>query len=567
MAENTKKIYPEIQFFGVSCDTYEELCDQYDVQGYPTLRFFRENDVGPATTGIEKEFDAEEAQDENTPREIAHLLNVNSIAVTNVGKHLTNEEFKYKKEGSNGAKSKNLNDGNSNDKNKERFESAIKYSQLYKAEKEKYRQNLDGFGKHFREGGTKDSEGRPVEYASYDEMTKGMKQNTPGTTEFRDRQEAFQKRIEKNRKKQKLQGATQDLEKGNLPYMKDVAQRKWFEMTKMSEEEELILDSTLSLTVALESGLSMGITDITSKSAMKAWLNLLSVSLPPEWNIHKLIHHLKNDFEYATQSKQNFKEVLQHYPLARKGWSASCQNEVLKSEGFSCGFWKLLHVITLGIVEQRGGQNLIDSGMVAPTTIVFSPALAADTIRNYIDEFFTCKPCREHFLATYDDCNNNQRCERLSSDKKIENPSDWKELSLWLWEFHNDVSVRLVRERITSTYTKGVQNTPTAKDEIAVIFPTIKNCIMCFQTNGMWNKAEVFQFLERTYWPDSGKDPLTDKLLTFDSEQGSSGVDFLLWLPMFLVVVWLVYKLTRMQSYSIHQSLIATRLMSKSRTV
>jgi hypothetical protein len=467
--------------------------------------------------------------------------------------------------------SDNGNNGSSKDKKEDQTsKNPIRYSQLYKTEKEKYALQRQGVGKVLWKDETKDEQGRPVRPASYNEMTKGMKQNTPGTTEFRDREQAFRKRIQMSITKKNLQGTAQTLEKGNLPFTKDMAKPTFLKIKKMSDEEELILDVTLSLTVALESGLSMGITDITSKSAMKDWLNLLSVSLPPEWNILKLIHHLRQNFEYATESSQNFKAMVRSHPLVRKGWSASCQNKALNSEGFSCGFWKLLHVITTGVAEQRGGQNLIDSGMVVPTTVVFSPALAADTIRNYIDKFFTCKPCREHFLATYDDCNNNRRCERLTNDKNAENPSDWKELSLWLWEVHNDVSVRLVGERISNTYTKGVKNTPTPKDEISVLVPNINNCIVCFEDDGMWNKAEVFRFLERTYWPDSDKDPLTDKLLTFDGE-GSSRIQ-LLWLAVILVV-WLVYKLTGLQSYSIHQSLIAARLVvsqggsSKSRTV
>ena len=402
-------------------------------------------------------------------------------------------------------------------------------------------------------------------------MTKGMKQNTPGTKEFLDRKQAFQTRFKMIRRKHKLKGTTQDLKRENLPYTKDMTKPKWLEIKKMNEEEELILDTTLSLTVGLEMGLSMGITDTTSKTAMKNWLNLLSVTLPPEWKIHKLISHLRNDFEYATKSEENFKEILKLYPLARKGWSTSCRNKRLKLGGFSCGFWKLLHVITLGAAEQRGGQNLIDSGMMVPRTVVFSPALAADTIRNYIDKFFTCRPCREHFLETYDDCNNNRRCERLTGDKTTEKSSDWKELSLWLWEVHNDVSIRLVQERISYTYTKGVQNVATLRDEVSVLLPDINSCILCFEDNGMWNKAEVFRFLERTYWPDSDKDPLTDKLLTFDTSEGRSGVRMLL-LAMFLVV-WLVYKLTGRQSYSIQQSLIAAQIIvsqggaAKSRTV
>jgi hypothetical protein len=464
---------------------------------------------------------------------------------------------------------KDDDDGSSSsDENEQRFESSTRYSQVYKAEKEKQTQKRRGY---LQKGEAKDIQGRPIEHASYDEMTKGMKQNTPGTKEFLDRKEAFRKRFEMMRRKHKLKRTTQDLKRENLPYTKDTTKPKWLEIKKMSEEEELILDTTLSLTVGLEMGLSMGITDITSRTAMKNWLNLLSVTLPPEWKIQKLISHLRNDFEYATKSKENFKEILKLYPLARKGWSTSCRNTVLKSEGFSCGFWKLLHVITLGVAEQRGGQNLIDSGMMVPRTVVFSPALAADTIRNYIDKFFTCRPCREHFLETYEDCNNNRRCERLTVDKTTEKSSDWKELSLWLWEVHNDVSVRLVQERISETYTKGVQNVATLRDEVSVLLPDINNCIQCFEDNGMWNKAEVFRFLERTYWPDSDKDPLTDKLLTFDSREGRSGIGMLL-LAMFLVL-WLVYKLTGRQSYSIQQSLIAAQIIvsqggaAKSRTV
>jgi len=571
MAKNTMKQYPEIQFFGVSCDKYEELCDEYDVQGYPTLRFFKADDA-PTSKGIEREFMIEDTRDEKTPREIADILNANSIAATKnedrgTAKHVVDDNAKEVTK----PLSDNGNTGSSKDKKEDQTsKNLIGYSQLYKTAKEKYALQRQGVGKFLWKDETKDEQGRPIRPASYNEMTKGMKQNTPGTTEFRDREQAFRKRIEMSITKKKLRGTAQTLEKGNLPFTKDMTKPTFLKIKKMSDEEELILDVTLSLTVALESGLSMGITDITSKSAMKDWLNLLSVSLPPEWNILKLIHDLRHNFDYATESSENFKSMVKGHSLVRKGWSASCQNKALNLEGFSCGFWKLLHVITLGVAEQRGGQNLIDSGMVVPTTVVFSPALAADTIRNYIDKFFTCKPCREHFLATYDDCNNNRRCERLTNDKNAENPSDWKELSLWLWEVHNDVSVRLVGERISNSYTKGVKNTPTLKDEVSVLVPNINSCIMCFEDDGMWNKAEVFRFLERTYWPDSEKDPLTDKLLTYDDE-GSSRIE-LLWLAVILVV-WLVYKMTGLQSYSIHQSLIAARLVvsqggsSKSRTV
>ena len=568
MAENVKKIYPNIQFFGVSCDSYEQVCEKYGVEGYPTLRFFKEDD-DPTSLGIEREFDEVDARDESTPGKIALLVGVNSNELIGTEHTAKNEKKKLSDSKSNqkvGNPQSNENrheqdDGDSSSNNRKR-----QYFQLYRAAKAKYNLKPEVIATSLRKDGSKDSYTRPVKHPSYGEMTKGMKQNTPGTTEFLDRKKAFQERIEKSRTKQKHWETTQDAENKKIPFTKDVTKPKWFRAKKMNEEEELILDTTLSLAVALESGLSMGITDITSKSAMKQWLNLLSVSLPPEWNVHKLIDTLKRNFEYATESKVNFKEILKSYPLARNGWSPSCQNALLNSAGFSCGFWKLIHVITLGIAEQCGGQNLIDSGMMVPTTVVFSPALAADTIRNYIDKFFTCKHCREHFLATYDDCQNNQRCERLISDKTNKNPSDWKELAMYFWEFHNGVSVRLVGERISRTYTQGAKNTPTAKDEVAVLFPDINNCIVCFEDDGTWNKAEVFGFLERTYWPDSEKDPLTDKLLKFDGG-AKSGTGLLLLVG--VLIAWLVYIRIGKQSFLIHQSLVAARQMvlRKTRTI
>eukprot|EP00536_Pseudo-nitzschia_multiseries_P006262 jgi/Psemu1/303975/fgenesh1_kg.130_\ len=208
--------------------------------------------------------------------------------------------------------------------------------------------------------------------------------------------------------------------------------------------------------------------------------------------------------------------------------------------------------------------------MMSPKTVVFSPASTADTIRNFIDKFFTCRPCREHFLQTYDDCENHRRCDRLSANKAIQNAASWKELSMWLWEFHNDVSVRLVRQRISKTYTKeGVRNTPTSSQQVAMIFPTVKNCIACFNNDGTWNEAEVFGFLERTYWPDSEKDPLTDKLLRPENEGILASA--LLWF-ISLLFVGMVYRMTAKESLAIRQPLITARLLysrgisTKSRT-
>ncbi len=581
MAKNTKKLYPEILFFGVSCDHHEDVCDAYGVEGYPTIRFFKAGDDS-TSKGIEKEFEAEDARDEDTPEVIASLLNVKSRAGTslqlpkgesgdNSGSDSSDEPENSKKSGLTNQLSRQRPGLNGFQTGLTRDERSQKYNSFFKTAREQQIQKRQGFGTKLRWKNNKGGQQGPS-VVSFNDWTKGMKQNTPGTPEFLNRKQAFQKRVKKVRpEKLKLRPQQQDAEDGNkLPFSKDVRKPKWYQPKKLSPEEELIMDTTLSLVVSLETGLSMGITDITSKSAMKDWLNLLSASLPPEWNVHKLIKRIKANFDYATQSKENFKEIVGTYKLTREGWSPSCKNEALNSAGFTCGFWKLIHVITLGVAEERGGQNLIDSGDFAPTTKVFSPASAAITIRNYIDKFFTCKPCREHFLETFDECENNRRCERLTSDQTTDNPSDWKELAMYFWEFHNDVSVRLVGERIRNTYTHGVRNEPSARDEVAALFPSINDCISCFDDDGAWIKSEVFGFLERAYWPDSEKDPLTDKLLKFEGESDSRLWFLLVAMALTVgLILVLVHRVTGKQSYLIHQSLVTARQLvsTKLRTV
>jgi hypothetical protein len=37
-------------------------------------------------------------------------------------------------------------------------------------------------------------------------------------------------------------------------------------------------------------------------------------------------------------------------------------------------------------------------------------------------------------------------------------------------------------------------------DEISVLYPSIHDCVMCYNGDGSWNEDAVFVFLERQYW-------------------------------------------------------------------
>lgn len=343
-----------------------------------------------------------------------------------------------------------------------------------------------------------------------DSLTKGMRMSTPGTEEFIKRRKAMMERLAKARNRgimltKPLQSADSlgAMELGSLPYHKDIRHPRRFgklnPFSKLSEEEQLILDVTNAFYMGLKMGLFLKNDRLSPPQiiAFRNYLELLSVSLPPEWRLHKLISDLRRNFVKVGQSRKALYEILEKYPI-QVGWSKDCL-----SGGFSCGFWKLLHTATVGLAEHRGGLNLIDSQLIIPSTKTFSPMEAADTIRDYIDHFFTCGPCRDEFIKNYDYCDNNRRCDRLTDGLQTATIADWKELATWLWEVHNEVSVRLVNTRAKKMHdglpTKKEVVVPVA-DEIKALWPQYNDCVRCLKEDGRWDEAEVFAYLEKKYW-------------------------------------------------------------------
>jgi hypothetical protein len=369
--------------------------------------------------------------------------------------------------------------------------------------------------------------------AAPETATTAMLARTPGTPEYEERKAAILERIMKARKNghsvTMRNVETPVLKKENLPFSKDVRKpglvRKQAEripfvkrMVKMSVEEELILDASLSFIYGLRYGVYDSDKPLTpdKRRALERWLDLVSVSLPPEWRLHSLIDKLRNRMTTVAMSDKNLAAILDEYEMPRKSWSKSCSNRQATS-GFSCGFWKLMHSVTVGIAEHRGGLNLIDAEMVGPTTRTFSPIAAADTMRDYIANFFGCDECRVNFVEKYDQCSNNRRCDRLASDAESSSVADWKELALWLWEVHNEISVRVVTERaekkqkrfgnVVATRTDAgspARSMSQMQDQVTALWPDIATCLLCFNDDGHWNEPQVFKMLERTYWYEEG---------------------------------------------------------------
>merc|ERR1712157_169118 len=88
--------------------------------------------------------------------------------------------------------------------------------------------------------------------------------------------------------------------------------------------------------------------------------------------------------------------------------------------------------------------------------------------------------------------------DRDDDDETTTDRNSINQLSLWLWEMHNDVNVRLLREK---NERKGLPE-PTWEEEQAVRWPSARSCPLCWlNDSGRWDEKEVDLYLKMHYWP------------------------------------------------------------------
>jgi thiol oxidase len=251
-------------------------------------------------------------------------------------------------------------------------------------------------------------------------------------------------------------------------------------------KEETFSDAMLSFDFALRNSIFMSIGPLKNKTydAFSDWLELLQEALPPQWSVHKTISALIENYENITQSENTMLKVInQHHQPQAMAWSQACSHGE-DGTGYTCGLWELFHIMTVGVVE----WNTLISNDWTITPV----EEAADCLRNYVESFFACEVCRTNFIADYEACGQD-RCNRLGSEEV----KDYKQLPLWLWETHNAVNVRLMREHAAR---EG--KLVTEEDEIRVRWPSHNECPLCWLDDGMWDEDVMYKFLRMEYWPD-----------------------------------------------------------------
>mmetsp|Transcript_22769 Transcript_22769/g.37714 ORF Transcript_22769/g.37714 Transcript_22769/m.37714 type:complete len:619 (-) Transcript_22769:63-1919(-) len=280
--------------------------------------------------------------------------------------------------------------------------------------------------------------------------------------------------------------------------------------------------------------------------AFREWLDLMHWSLPTRdmAKVHNVINDLRNNIQAIENRPDEVTRILESHDYFKTDpkWSSSCQASNKNDKGYACGFWKLLHIVSIGVVEQH-------SSVMGDLQRVVVPHITT-TIRDYVQffDFASSEDGSELLLQAFEDCFGDTECQSGMGIRKkglfarfrrrnipAKTDKSWKELSIFLWKIHQ------------AYRSKRVSRTQDGYDSLLNVeelqWPPSALCPMCYSTQGMpkmvdgkfrgvhenlvvdtlnqimWNKDKVFQHLKHEYWPRSLQTPRVVVLDRWDRKQ------------------------------------------------
>lgn len=143
-----------------------------------------------------------------------------------------------------------------------------------------------------------------------------------------------------------------------------------------------------------------------------------------------------------------------------------CQGSKGEYGGYPCGLWTMWHTLTISQAKMGTGD----------------PKEVLHAMQGFIQEFFGCRECARHFDQT------------IQQGKAFdENVNSVKDAALYLWHVHNKVNVRLAGD---------ISEDPVYPKQV---FPARKFCARCYTDmtgSDLWeeyDRVEVMAFLENMY--------------------------------------------------------------------
>lgn len=138
-----------------------------------------------------------------------------------------------------------------------------------------------------------------------------------------------------------------------------------------------------------------------------------------------------------------------------------CSGSLPKYRGYPCGMWKMFHYLTVNAADQNGDKT--DK----------NPREVLDAMLGYIKHFFGCAECSKHF-------------QEMAIKRDMKGVTELNSSIIWLWLAHNEVNKRLSGDATEDPDYPKIQ------------FPSVENCPKC-RDGEKWNLQEVLHYLRQMY--------------------------------------------------------------------
>lgn len=272
-------------------------------------------------------------------------------------------------------------------------------------------------------------------------------------------------------------GESSGEQQGNIEFVDTSLQYKVY---------ELDMQSAINTALYMEAGLKTVFTD----KELQDLKNFVSVVRRcGSWTLDykKQLSRVKDGLDKVSSlTNSGWSTILEHAADAgfpKNSTFLGCKGSKPTTRGYTCGMWILFHTMLTSCYKTQPGSVAV-----------------LNAIHGYVDSFFTCSYCRQHFLS-------------MAERMKLLSITDDQTAILAFWEAHNQVNHRLSTE-IHDPYFPKIQ------------FPPRALCGKCSDDAGQFNTDHVFGFLMKHYrrvLTPFGRTRVTAKRKNKKSKRGKKG--------------------------------------------